>query len=178
MERGFLAGYPIVDLKATIYDGKEHPVDSSEMAFKLAARGCLREAMKNGAAVMLEPIMLMHVFADEAYIGDILSNLSSKRARIQGQESIGGGITQIDAEVPQSEIQRYAIELKALYRRRPRPHECRRRGILTRDCRGVRNGIPDAGFYLRRFADNRQNIFLNLRFSCPPCLQIIAVKLQ
>ena len=114
MERGFLAGYPIVDLKATIYDGKEHPVDSSEMAFKLAARGCLREAMKNGAAVMLEPIMLMHVFADEAYIGDILSNLSSKRARIQGQESIGGGITQIDAEVPQSEIQRYAIELKAL----------------------------------------------------------------
>lgn len=114
MERGFLAGYPIVDIKATIFDGKEHSVDSSEMAFKLAARGCLREAMKNGGAVILEPILLMHIFAPEASLGDILSNLSAKRARILGQESVGGGISQIEAEVPQGEIQRYAIELKAL----------------------------------------------------------------
>jgi len=114
MSEGFLAGYPIVDLKATILDGKEHPVDSSEMAFKLAGKGALKEALKKAKAVLLEPIMNLKVYVEDQYLGDILSDLSSKRARVLGQENIGSGIMEVDATVPQAEMLRYAIDLKSI----------------------------------------------------------------
>jgi elongation factor G len=114
MEEGFLAHYPIVDLGAVITDGKEHPVDSSEMAFKMAAKGALRACLANAGVVLLEPIMKLRVFADEQYLGDILSDLSGKRGKVLGQESLGGGIAQIEAEVPQSEMLRYAIDLRSI----------------------------------------------------------------
>ncbi len=114
MEHGILAGYPVVDIEATVVDGKEHPVDSSEMAFKIAARGALREAMQKAGAILLEPVVNLRVFAEEQYLGDILSDLSSKRARVQGQESIGGGIMEIDAQVPQSETLRYSVDLRSI----------------------------------------------------------------
>src|SRR5690606_25223445 len=79
MEQGVVAGYPVVDLKAVIYDGKEHPVDSSEMAFKLAARGALKEALAKGRCTLLEPVMTLTVFVEENCLGDILSDLSAKR---------------------------------------------------------------------------------------------------
>lgn len=114
MEEGFLAGYPLVDIGATITDGKEHPVDSSEMAFKMASKGALKAALEKADPVLLEPIMQLRVFVDNQYLGDILSDLSSKRGRVQGQEDLGGGIAQISAEVPQSEMLKYAIDLRSL----------------------------------------------------------------
>ncbi|ADK81649.1 elongation factor G [Sediminispirochaeta smaragdinae] len=114
MEEGYLAHYPIVDLGAVIIDGKEHPVDSSEMAFKMAAKGALRACLEKAGVMLLEPIMKLRVFADEQYLGDILSDLSGKRGRVLGQENLGGGIVEIDAEVPQAEMLRYAIDLRSI----------------------------------------------------------------
>ena len=114
MKQGFLAGFPIVNVKFTITDGKEHPVDSSEMSFKLAAKGALKEAMSKAGASLLEPIMMLKVFADDKYMGDILSDISSKRGKIIGQESLGGDISEIDAEIPQAELLSYAIDLKSM----------------------------------------------------------------
>jgi len=114
MESGILAGYPVVDLEAKIVDGKEHPVDSSEMAFKLASRGALRSAMEKADPVLLEPVMDLEVYVDDQYLGDVLSDLSSRRGRVQGQEPVGGGIQLIKAQVPQSELLRYSIDLKSI----------------------------------------------------------------
>jgi elongation factor G len=113
MEGGILAGYPVVDVAIALTDGKEHPVDSSEMAFKLAARGALRESFKKAGAVLLEPVMNLSVFVDDEYMGDVLSDLSSRRGRVLGQEPIGGGIQEIKAQVPQAELLRYSIDLRS-----------------------------------------------------------------
>ena len=114
MEEGFLAGYPLVDIGFRIVDGKEHPVDSSEMAFKLAGKGALKAAVEKAGPSLLEPIMKIRVFAEETYVGDILSDLSSRRGRVLGQESLGGGITEIDALVPRAETLRYSIDLRSI----------------------------------------------------------------
>lgn len=114
MEHGVLAGYPVRDVGIVLFDGKEHPVDSSEMAFKIAARGALRQAMEKCGPVLLEPIMKLSVFIEDQYLGDVLSDLSSKRGRVLGQEQLGGGIVEIDALVPQAELLRYAIDLKSM----------------------------------------------------------------
>ena len=114
MEHGVLAGYPVVDVAIALFDGKEHSVDSSEMAFKIAARGALKDAMGKCGPVLLEPIMKLSVFVEEQYLGDILSDLSGKRGRVLGQEQLGGGIIEIDALVPQAELLRYTIDLKSI----------------------------------------------------------------
>ena len=114
MEAGIVAGYPVVDVKTAITDGKEHPVDSSEMAFKLASRGAFREATKNASPVLLEPIVNLTVFAEEKNLGDVMSDLSGRRGRISGQNPIGGGIIEVDAQVPQAELLRYAIDLRSM----------------------------------------------------------------
>ncbi len=113
MEQGILAGYPVVDIEAKIVDGKEHPVDSSEMAFKLAARGALRACMEKASPVLLEPIMNLEVLVDEQYLGDVLSDLSSRRGRVLGQEAVGA-LQVVRAQVPQAELQRYSIDLKSM----------------------------------------------------------------
>lgn len=114
MENGVLAGYPVVDVGITVLDGKEHPVDSSEMAFKIAARNAFKDAMRNAGAILLEPIMNLTVLVESKYLGDIMSDLSGKRGRILGQSDIGGGIEEIRAQAPQAELLRYAIDLRAL----------------------------------------------------------------
>jgi elongation factor G len=114
MENGVVAGYPVVDVKTAIVDGKEHPVDSSEMAFKLASRGAFREATKNANPVLLEPIMNLRVYAEEKNLGDVMSDLSGRRGRISGQNPLGGGIVEIDAQAPQAELLRYAIDLRSM----------------------------------------------------------------
>ena len=114
MDAGILAGYPVVDVEARVVDGKEHPVDSSELAFKLAAREAFRECMRNAKPVLLEPVCNLTVYADEQYLGAVLSDLSGKRGKVLGQNPIGGGILEIKAQVPQAELMRYAIDLKAL----------------------------------------------------------------
>ena len=114
MESGVLAGYPVVDVGVAILDGKEHPVDSSEMAFKIAARNAFKDSMRNAGPILLEPIMNLTVFVDTQYLGDIMSDLSSRRGHILGQTSLGAGIEEIRAQVPHQELLKYAIDLRSM----------------------------------------------------------------
>jgi elongation factor G len=114
MAEGYLAGYPMVDIGVTVVDGKEHPVDSSEMAFKLAAKQALRTAFEQARPSLLEPMVNLTVIIEEKYIGDVMSDLSSKRGAVTNQSALGNGITQIEATVPQGELLRYAIDLKSI----------------------------------------------------------------
>ena len=114
MEAGILAGYPVVDLEAKVVDGKMHPVDSSELAFKLASRGALRASLEKADPVLLEPVMNLTVFVDDQYLGDVLSDLSSRRGKVLGQEPVGGGIQEVKAQVPQAELLRYSIDLRSI----------------------------------------------------------------
>jgi elongation factor G len=111
---GVLAGFPVMGIEATLVDGKEHSVDSSELAFSLAARGALRSAVGHARPVLLEPVSHLTVSVEEQYLGDVLSDLSGRRGRIQGQEPVGAGILEVKALVPQAELQRYAIDLKSM----------------------------------------------------------------
>ena len=113
MAHGTMAQYPVVDVEVKIVDGKYHPVDSSELSFKLAARNAFRDAMKQANPTLLEPIMTLTVFVEEKYLGDVMSDLSSKRGKILGQDS-AGGIAEIRAEVPQAELLRYSIDLRSI----------------------------------------------------------------
>ncbi len=114
MAEGVLAGYPMVDIGSELLDGKEHSVDSSEMAFKLAAKGAMREAVGKAKPTLLEPIVNLEVFIEDQYLGDVLSDLTSKRGRVLGQDSLGGGLISIRAQVPQAELLRYAIDLRSI----------------------------------------------------------------
>ncbi|MDR2480484.1 MAG: elongation factor G [Treponema sp.] len=113
MAHGTMASYPVVDVEVKVVDGKYHPVDSSELSFKLAARNAFRDAMRQASPTLLEPIMNITVFVEEKYLGDVMSDLSSKRGKILGQDS-AGGIAEIHAEVPQAELLRYSIDLRSI----------------------------------------------------------------
>lgn len=114
MEHGGVFGFPVVDVKVTCFDGKHHPVDSSEMSFKMAASLGFKEAMAKASPVLLEPVSELVVVAPETNQGDIMGDLNSKRGRIQGSASIGKGEVEITALVPTSEILRYAIDLRSM----------------------------------------------------------------
>jgi elongation factor G len=113
-EHGGALGFPVVDVKITCFDGKHHPVDSSEMAFKTAAAMGLKEALSKANPVLLEPVSELVVTVPEANQGDIMGDLNGKRGRIQGSASVGGGEVEITANVPSSEILRYAIDLRSM----------------------------------------------------------------
>ncbi|MCH5185189.1 MAG: elongation factor G [Oscillospiraceae bacterium] len=112
MQSGVLAGYNVVDVKATLYDGSYHEVDSSEMAFKIAASMAFKEGMKKADPVIKEPIMLVNVTVPEEYMGDVMGDLNSRRGLIQGMEARTGA-QQITAMVPLSEMFGYATELRS-----------------------------------------------------------------
>ncbi len=112
MQGGILAGYPLVDVKATLFDGSYHDVDSSEMAFKIAASMALKEAKNKCKAVLLEPIMKVVVDVPEEYMGNVMGDLTSRRGRPLGQESIGN-VLRIIAMVPLSEMFGYATDLRS-----------------------------------------------------------------
>jgi elongation factor G len=109
-ERGFLAGFPVVDFRASLYDGKYHDVDSSDMAFKIAGSLAFKEAMKQARPALLEPIMHVEVSAPDQYSGDLMGDLSSRRGRISGSESRSGSVV-VKAQVPFAEMLSYANEL-------------------------------------------------------------------
>jgi elongation factor G len=113
-EHGGALGFPVVDVKITCFDGKHHPVDSSEMAFKQAAAMGLKDALAKANPVLLEPVSELVVTVPEANQGDIMGDLNGKRGRIQGSASVGGGEVEITANVPSSEILRYAIDLRSI----------------------------------------------------------------
>ena len=112
MQSGVLAGYNVVDIKATLYDGSYHEVDSSEMAFKIAASMAFKEAMRKADPVLLEPIMKVVVIVPEEYMGDVIGDINSRRGMMQGMEAIPGG-QQINALVPLSEMFGYATDLRS-----------------------------------------------------------------
>ena len=114
MGKGILAGYPIVDIKATLYDGSYHAVDSSEMAFKIAASMSFKKAFESAGPVILEPIAKVEVIVPDENMGDVMGDINSKRGRIGGMKPTEGGYQLIEAEVPESEMRRYAIELRSL----------------------------------------------------------------
>jgi len=114
MERGVAAGYPLVDLRVTLTDGKAHSVDSSDMAFQMAGAVAMKEAAKTGQILLLEPVDQVNVLVGDDYVGAVMSDLSGRRGRVTGTEPIGSGRTLIHAEVPQVEISRYAIDLRSL----------------------------------------------------------------
>jgi elongation factor G len=112
-DRGFLAGFPVVDFSVTLLDGKEHAVDSSEMAFKIAGRKVFKECMKSCAPTILEPIMKVSVFTPDEYMGDVMGDLNSRRGRVQGMEP-GDGTTVIRAQVPLAEMLTYSPTLRSI----------------------------------------------------------------
>jgi elongation factor G len=114
MERGGHFGFPVVDVKATVYDGKHHPVDSSEMSFRMAGSIGFQEAMAKANPILLEPISTLVATVPEANQGDVMGDLNAKRGRIQGSASVGHGEVEISASVPTSEILRYSIDLRSM----------------------------------------------------------------
>lgn len=114
MEQGVMAGYPLVDIRVTLYDGKSHSVDSSDMAFQKAGKLALKDAAGKSKLSMLEPIDEVSVLVDDEYMGAVMSDLSARRGRVLGSEPVGRGRTMIKAEVPELEISRYAIDLRSL----------------------------------------------------------------
>jgi len=114
MEQGVLAGYPMVDIRVTLFDGKAHSVDSSDMAFQKAGRAALKDASTKAQVQLLEPVDEISVLIPDEYVGSVMSDLSSRRGRVLGTEPVAGGRTLVRAEVPQTEIIRYAIDLRSM----------------------------------------------------------------
>jgi elongation factor G len=113
LDSGAVAGYPVVDLKVRFYDGKSHDVDSSEMAFKIAARMCLKKAMQGANPILLEPIMKMEITVPEEVMGDVMGDLNGRRGKVLGMDA-KGKYQVIMAQVPMSEVLRYALDLNSI----------------------------------------------------------------
>jgi elongation factor G len=114
MSQGVMSGNPMVDIRCTLVDGKFHSVDSSDMAFQLAGSLALKDAAASAGVVLLEPIVEVEVVVPESHTGDIMGDLNSKRAKIQGMESAGAGKQRVKALVPQAEVARYSIDLRSM----------------------------------------------------------------
>jgi elongation factor G len=113
LDQGVIAGYPVVDVRGVVYDGKEHPVDSKDIAFQIAGREAFKEAVREASPVLLEPIMTLTITVPEGSMGDVLGDLNTKRARVLGTEQKGDR-TVITAQAPLAEIQGYATDLRSI----------------------------------------------------------------
>jgi elongation factor G len=113
LESGVMAGYPVVDVKVTLYDGSYHEVDSSEMAFKIAASMGFKSGFQKASPVLLEPIMRVEVTIPEQFMGDIIGDLSARRARVEGMDSQSGGTSAVRAFVPLATMFGYATDLRS-----------------------------------------------------------------
>jgi elongation factor G len=113
MDQGVIAGFPVVDVKAVVFDGKEHPVDSKDIAFQTAGREVFKLAMQQADPVLLEPIYRIEVTVPEEYMGDVMSDFNTRRGRVQGMEQKGNR-TIVRALVPLAEIMRYGTDLRSM----------------------------------------------------------------
>ena len=113
-EKGILAGYPVVNIKATLYDGSYHPVDSNEMAFKIAASLAFKKGMEQAKPILLEPIMKIEVTIPEEYMGDVMGDLNKRRGKVLGVEILEDGSQLVIGEAPHSELFEYAIDLRSM----------------------------------------------------------------
>jgi len=114
LEQGVLAGYPMTGLRVTLFDGKAHSVDSSDMAFQKAGRAALKDAAEKASPMLLEPVDEVSILVPDDYVGAVMSDLSGRRGRVLGTEPVGIGRTLIRAEVPELEITRYSIDLRSV----------------------------------------------------------------
>jgi elongation factor G len=114
LANGVIAGYPVVDIKAELYDGSFHEVDSSEMAFKIAGSIAVQDAVKKAAPVILEPIMKVVVVTPEEFMGDTIGDLNAKRGRVEEMDDLSAGIKQITAYVPLGEMFGYTTNLRSM----------------------------------------------------------------
>jgi elongation factor G len=113
LEKGYLAGYPITDVKVTVYDGSYHPVDSSDIAFQIAAAMAIKANAEKGNVVLLEPIMEVEVYVPEEFMGDVIGDLNSRRGKIMGMEAMGK-IQVVKAMVPEAEMYKYSTSLRSM----------------------------------------------------------------
>jgi elongation factor G len=113
MANGVMAGYPVVDVKAELYDGSYHDVDSSEMAFKIAGSIALQEGVRRASPVILEPVMKVVVVTPEEFMGEVIGDLNSKRGRIESMEDLTPGIKEITSFVPLGEMFGYTTNLRS-----------------------------------------------------------------
>ena len=113
LPHGVLAGYPVIRVRAILYDGSSHPVDSSEAAFKSAAELAFKEGIKNASPVLLEPLSHLKIAVPEQYVGDVLGDLNKRRGRIIGMDA-EGGMQVITAEAPQGALLTYATSLRSM----------------------------------------------------------------
>jgi elongation factor G len=113
MEAGVLAGYPVKGVRVRLFDGAHHSVDSSEIAFRLAGVQAMKQALEQAEPVLLEPIMQVILSVPDAYVGDVIGDLNSRRGRPQGMEPVGA-MTEIKAEVPMAEMLAYAPDLRSI----------------------------------------------------------------
>ncbi len=113
-EKGSLAGFPVIGVKATLFDGSYHAVDSNEISFKLAARLAYKNALPNAGATLLEPIMRLEIVVKDDYVGDVMGDINKRRGTVAGMEPLTGGRQKVVAEVPEVEIVSYTIDLKAM----------------------------------------------------------------
>jgi elongation factor G len=116
LDKGVLAGFPMVDVRVTLFDGKAHSVDSSDMAFQTAGALALRDAASTKTVALLEPIDKIEVTVDDEFVGAVLGDLQTRRVRVNGTEPAEDGRTVIHAEIPATEILRYAIDLRSISR--------------------------------------------------------------
>ena len=113
MSDGIMAGYPVVDLRVTLYDGKEHPVDSKDIAFQIAGQRAISQAVQAAQPIFLEPIVRLEIAVPSRFYGEITGDISGKRGRIVGTDQLGD-LNVIKAEVPLAEVQSYSQQLQAL----------------------------------------------------------------
>jgi elongation factor G len=111
-ESGVLAGYPLIDIRATLVDGSYHEVDSSEMAFKIAGSMALKEAARRASPTLLEPMMKVEVEVPEAFVGDVIGDINARRGQMEGMNT-EGGITKVNAKVPLAEMFGYATDIRS-----------------------------------------------------------------
>ncbi|HVL82643.1 MAG TPA: elongation factor G, partial [Actinomycetota bacterium] len=114
MNEGVLAGFPVVDVRVTLFDGKFHSVDSSDMAFQICASMGFKEACRQAGLALLEPIMDVHIRVPDSMLGDIMGDINSKRGRIMGTEPDSRGYQVVHAQAPMAEMARYAIDLRSI----------------------------------------------------------------
>ena len=114
MEKGVLAGYPMVGVKATLYDGSYHPVDSSEMSFKMAATLAFKEGISNAMPILLEPIVTLKAVVNDEAMGDIIGDINKRRGRVLGMTPNGDGTQEILAEVPDAEMTTFSTAVRQI----------------------------------------------------------------
>jgi len=120
LEKGFLAGFEVVDIKATVFDGSYHDVDSSEMAFKIAGSLAFKNAAATAQPIILEPIMAVHVDIPDECVGDVVGDLNGRRGRMNGMEPVAPGKTRVEAHVPMATMTKYALDLRSITKGRGR----------------------------------------------------------